>query len=383
MNKEENRVMDSMEIFEASIGQHVSNENVREMNETITSKLFYLQSIIIALIMEIFLLIIFQNLYSEEGVTLGVGGSVLKGIIHVLLTLYMHVLHIINEAGHTKALSAFFGNRLSSNGGYSLAICGFVQSSIVEKINFSSVLNFKSKIKKLTSRLSILYAVYFLNLILTVITASEIYVSIPKKATGTRNCDVYHQNGEQVERNEPSLEKMMGNAEFIFGTSLGILTSETVAPNSTFIFPPILIDSAVNGAEIHGNGFTADIKSSCSCSSSSSQADLIDAGAPVAAVSEMLSKYLNLKSLPGWVNHINHDNSYEGTIEIVTFLSGTIACGGADYNSPRVPVCTSTVDNHYHAIGASMSYMNDGNPERNTPNMASIQEKSIKANMTW
>lgn len=73
-----------------------------------------------------------------------------------------------------SGLGAFIGWLLSQPSGYSIAACGFVHSSTLEKFNFTSDLSFRSTCKKFLSRVSYLFVLHFVTIILSIFSSTTV-----------------------------------------------------------------------------------------------------------------------------------------------------------------------------------------------------------------
>jgi hypothetical protein len=180
-------------------------------------------------------------------------------------------------------------------------------------------------------------------------------------------CVVYGQQGEPIDRGWPTLETQAGVAEFIFGSSLGKLSSEEGTPDSTLITYPQLIDKCPDGTVIEGMGYSTDIYTTCECSASNQPKDLIYAGIPQENATNMIAQLSTLGSGQGIVQTI-HLNETGGEIYLYSIVAGFRTCGGNNYVNKSVLVCETLISNHQTA-SVAISWMNDGNSVRSAPNI--------------
>ena len=71
-------------------------------------------------------------------------------------------------------MAALVGYMLTRDGGYSIAACGFCHSDMFAKLFFAGKLGFRSTAKKFLERLSYIWLVHLLLLILTVFSSTGV-----------------------------------------------------------------------------------------------------------------------------------------------------------------------------------------------------------------
>ena len=352
----------------------------REINDTLIGRLLYLQWAFISIIIEILLIYFLYLLHSKAGVTIPIGGQIFEQTVPVILELWMHIVYIFTDLAMSKGLAAYFAYELTQKRGYSLIVCGFIQAGLFAKIQFSGLLNFRSKYKKVVSRASILWLVHVLFLILTFFASTAITIETTRYDSGTLLCVEYGQDGSPVDRGWPTVEVQQGVAEFAFGTSFGHLRAEEKIPYSTLITPPQLIDACTDNTNIRGKGFTTKIFTHCECSPSTTKKDIEIAGISSKYSQDMLDQYKALNGGPGLVNSIH----YNTNITIYTMISGGYLCGGDKYDHEKktVSVCYTKIYDHRNAF-VYVSYMNDGITVRSAPRDADVLEYGTPAKMDW
>ena len=97
----------------------------------------------------------------------------------------------------------------------------------------------------------------------------------------------------------------------------------------------------------------------------------------------MLSQYKTFLGSAAWVNDVKYTGGFDGNMTITTMLSGTWACSGSNYSNHMIPMCTTVVNDHHIADEVQISWMNDGHPTRNAPNVVALNTLGAKANMSW
>lgn len=339
----------------------------REINDTFMGRVIYLQWSFFALIIEFLFLYVLVLLHSSSGVTVPIGGKVFQQTVPVILELWMHICYLCTDFALSNGLTAYFGYQLSQKHGYSLIVCGFIQSGLFAKIQFSGLLNFRSKYKKVISRASMLWLVHILMLILTFFCSTAIKITTTRYDSGKLLCVTYGQQGVPIDRGWPTIETQAGAAEFIFGSSLGKLSSEEGTPDSTLVTYPQLIDTCQDGTVIEGTGFSTDIYTTCECSASNQAKDLIYAGIPQENATNMIAQLSTLGSGQGIVQMIQL-NETGAEIYLYSIVAGFRTCGGNNYVNKSVLVCETLISNHQTAL-VGISWMNDGNPVRSAPNI--------------
>ena len=357
----------------------------REIHDTLMGRLLYLQYSFYSLIVTCLLIYVLYELNTTKGITIPIGGQIFHQTIPVILEVWMHICFLLTDTALSRALAAYFGYNLSQKHGYSLIVCGFIQSSMFAKIQFSSLLNFRSKYKKVVSRASMTWALHLAMLVLTFFSSTSISISTTRYDSGTLLCVEFGQEGAPVDRGWPTIETESGVAEFIFGSSINseVLSSQYGTPNSTVITYPQLIDACADGTYIVGKGLTTNFQTTCDCSASNSIADVIDAGVPDATIAaHMLKSFETMNEGPGWINYISKSADYS-EINITTMMTGNILCGGANYVNVSIPVCTTVFGDHNFA-DVEISWMNDGNTARSAPNLVkTIGDLGAAADKSW
>nr|KAJ3421775.1 hypothetical protein HK105_002332 [Polyrhizophydium stewartii] len=285
----------------------------------------------------------------------------------VILELALLVSNIVTSNALDGGASAFFGEKLASKKGYSLAVCGFLQASSFEKLSFATQLSLNSTCCKLLARCSLLWITLNVILWFTPLTATALKGDLVRRDEKTIECLMYKQRGQPIDRRWPTVIVETGVAELIFGSALGIMRSENPDVNvTTAIIPPQAIGSIGKQDMIIGSGFTIDISTTCECAPTSDMSGLTSIGINASIAAPLLDAYAPLKGAMGLANAFINDTKAPS---IITLVGGTIVCGGVNETNPFVPVCKTTLSNHYNAV-VGVIYMTDGTT-------ASVAQKSV------
>ena len=364
----------------ASSGSGTGFGRGKELTETIWFKVFQMKWWFASLLANILTFVAFSELTSERGMFLGFGGSTFQESAPVFFEVWMHLTHILTDYALQNSLAAYFGYLLSAKKGYSIVVCGFIQSSVFEKITFGSKLSFRSIARKPLTRIGGLIAIHTALLLATMFAPTQISTNTFRIDKGTLSCLQYEQLGEYFDRGFPTVEVEMGGAEYVFGTSLGNLRSEEPVDQTIFAIGPQLLDSAQDGSTIFGNGFVDKIFTTCICTGRSSPDHLIQAGALPEIATTLSANARSLNGVTGLANALRLING--SAIEITSILTGTGVCGGRNATDPPVPVCKTSITNLRHAV-VEVTYMTDGTPASIATKAVKIRELGNPANMSW
>ncbi|KAJ3324754.1 hypothetical protein HDV06_006012 [Boothiomyces sp. JEL0866] len=361
--------------------ESVQHSNANKLGkELVENKFSFMKWIFIALALNIVLLIFLQELVSPNGFIVGFLGSELQLSSTVILELWMLICYLAIQKAMMSGASAYVGYLITRPQGYSLAACGFIQSDLFSKFFFASKLSFRSPSRTFLSRLSYLWVIQTLTLVLPLFSASTIAASNYYVYSGTLGCLIYTQNGQPYDRYWPSLQAEMGFAELCFGTAMGVLRSEEDVPHSTFITAPQLIDTAADGTIIVGNGYVTSISTTCKCIDTGSAANIAKGGnIPSGIASNMSSQVAGYQNNPAMVNYVAQNSS---AIVISTILTGTNVCTLTDPTEIGYPLCTTTAYDHKTA-SISITFMTDGTPASIAPRKADILSTGSSSDISW
>lgn len=151
---------------------------------------------------------------------------------------------------------------------------------------------------------------------------------------------------------------MCSVAELMFGSSLGIMRSESndsLVVNTTSLIAPQILQIIASGNKITGPGFSTTIFSKCACSAGNSIQNLISIAPQLTnKTATILLQNYKILQVEGLANRIDFDGKI---ITMTSLLVNTPICGGV--NPTFIPVCTTTFTDHYFAI-VSQVYTSDG-----------------------
>lgn len=353
----------------------------KALRESFSRKMVHIQFIWIALVSNAMLLWIGDQMISKQGLYFPTGGAGLARAFPILMTIWMHISAELTAHAIHDAFNVFGGYLLSRKKGYSIAICGFTQASGTEKITFGSKLAYKSGSKALLEKVSYIWLLLYLMMILPLFAPIYIHKKEFQTSGSRLHCIEYEEKGTPLDRKWPNLENAMGTAEILFTKSLGYPRTEMDNPKVDFgiyLFPPQLLDAASEHSSIRGAGFTTNIRSRCSCASSTNDTDLIDAGVPISLLHGLAAAYQSLGSEQGMVNSMEMNGTEMGVI--ITIFSGVEFCGGSDHIS--APVCKTQLFDHRHII-ANAEFMTDGYPSSIALKKATIISDEGPADVFW
>lgn len=131
--------------------------NARELSETFQTKIREMSWVFVSLIVN-GLLIIFQ-INMSTGINIPVPISIIEVLGILLLEILFLLANIITIQALDDSFAAYFGSRIASKQGYSVAVCGFYQASSLGKSGFCSSLSLNSKCRKLLGRMSIMWTI--------------------------------------------------------------------------------------------------------------------------------------------------------------------------------------------------------------------------------
>ncbi|KAI8918907.1 hypothetical protein BC831DRAFT_481834 [Entophlyctis helioformis] len=353
--------------------------HARELSETLTSKLFEMRWCICAVLVNIIL--IFVILSVGSGITVPVTLNISSSIGCVVLELLLLMSNIVTLAAVDDGAAAYFGHKLASRRGFSLAVCGFVQASVLQKSTFASQLSLNSTCRKILARASGLWVLLHVILWLTPISATALHSYPVRRDHGVVGCLAYGQEGIPVDRQWPIAVVETGLAEALFGTALGDLRTEQNDQNTTVaLIGPQHLGVVEDGDTLVGPGFALDISSTCVCATSADVTGLTDVGVPANLAQPLADAFNPLNNAVGMANAIVNDTD---NLHAITLLSGTLVCGGKNQTRPFVPVCTTTFKNHTRAT-VLVSYMTDGTPASITPRSIHLRSLGAAVNLgTW
>ena len=352
----------------------------REISESPVTILKEMTVCFISLIVNAFLLYLFTQLY--YGVTIPIAVEYVTRIGAVFVEVILLIANVITIMAMTDGYAAYFGSRLCSKQGFSLAVCGFQQANPFLKIQYCNQLSLNSTCRKTLSRLAIVYIFYEFLKILCIVSATGVYGKTFRADKGTVNCVIFGQDFDPVDRGWPSINVQAGISELIFGTYVGYVRSERADLSlTTAIMTPQIVGAVNDGDTIIGDGFTTDIFTNCSCTNGNTASDLTQfiSDNELTSSQTLLNEYNKLNNLDGMASYIQEQPENNRTA-VTTLFSGSKVCGGS--NGTLLTVCTTVFNNHNHA-SIIVTYMTDGTPASIAGKESHVREITGPANLTW
>jgi hypothetical protein len=205
--------------------------NAREISETFSTKFKEMTFCGIAVAVNCILIWFFYQLHNGMNVPLSLDSVTRVGA--VIIEIVLLIANVLTIIAMDDGCAAYFGFRLTNREGYSLAVCGFQQTSPVFKFSFCNQLSLNSTCRKLLSRLAIVWIVAEVLKVLTPVPATALRGTQYRTDSGTVNCIEYGQLNTFTDRKWPTVQVQAGIAELIFGTAIGFLRSERTDINVT------------------------------------------------------------------------------------------------------------------------------------------------------
>ncbi|KAI9351332.1 hypothetical protein BDR26DRAFT_929801 [Obelidium mucronatum] len=312
--------------------------HAQEVSETFGSKTREIGIIITVLVLNILLVVLGHGM-THEGLTIMVSPKVVEfagGVVIEILLLFTNALTIIAmDIGG----SIFLASLIVKKKGYSMAGCGFMQSSPIHRLNFTGKLSLNSPCRKNLQRVAYLWSLAEVMKLLSPI--------------------VYHPSNLR-DRQYPTLTSSSGVAEFIFGNALGCMRSQrsdclSNEVGSQFVFGPQLDGAVGSGDTILGQGFQMLVATNCQCTDVSSPIVIQEHIMNMQEQKTIMTALQNL-SVPFIMtfDSITATNTSFGSYSTIGNMQ---ICGGiSDY---VVPICYTTVGGFQDASVAA-TFMTDG-----------------------
>ena len=368
----------------------ITGNHGKSVADTSVRKLAYMLYAFVSFALHCFYLAGILILGSKDGMTLPFSKDIFVYAGPVIAIFWARFSYLVCAQALDEGFGAFVGYLLSRKEGFSIAACGFVQSSFSDKITFANRLSFRSSAKPLLSKASFIWIFHALNFIFAILASTSIS-AVNSQIDGTNlMCIEYGQDGLAFNRGVPTIRNEMGGAELVDGTALGLLRAQDADLHyTTHFFPPQLIDVCQDGSTIKGNGFATDISTTCNCVDDVDAASLQVGGIPSTISAEMSLKATSMQNYPGWVNHVAFDSTNSsGTV--YTILTGFSICGGTSPLSESVnstqtasaSVCTTKLWNHRHSF-VLVTYKTDGTPASIACKRVDLLEEGEAADMGW
>ncbi|KAI9342019.1 hypothetical protein BDR26DRAFT_836734 [Obelidium mucronatum] len=358
-----------------------ANGYSREITETWSSIVKKMKFSILSVFLNGCLLFLLNS--ARDGVVLSIQATIVNqfgGIILLVVLMICNAATIwsLNEAG-----SCLFGYLLSSKNGFSFAVCGYMHVPPLAKMPFAQSLSLTSKYRKILSRTSFIWIIVEFLKFLIPISAVSLVAEKYAFYNDVSNCVYFVQDSKlkPFDRKWPNLDTEGGVAEYVFGSSLGIMRSEVPGVNmTTAMYPPQLISALSNGDVIQGLGFAADISTVCKCAVDASIKAMVSAGVHESHALNVLQEYMSLKRQPGLTFGIVSSND---SLVISNVFSGYSLCGGNIITKTMPLVCSTTINNH-RTMMLEIMFMTDGTSASIAPHTVTPLYSVGKADIpTW
>jgi hypothetical protein len=183
--------------------------NARELSETVGSKT---KEVVIIIVVAIFnLLIIILGRAMMDGIQMQLPPSAVQyagGVVLELVLLISNVLTIyVMDIGAT----IFIANLLTSKKGYSLAVCGYIQSPPLMRLSFTNQLSLNSPCRKYLQRVAAWWIVVEFMKVLSPIGATGV-ISVPVRSTSDPIDCILFDSTVYIDRGYPTVESSNGVA---------------------------------------------------------------------------------------------------------------------------------------------------------------------------
>ncbi|KAJ3241650.1 hypothetical protein HDU78_001721 [Chytriomyces hyalinus] len=357
--------------MQSTTSSSITNSTIREITETWTVIALKMKWSIIALSLNGILILFVYNL--QNGLNIDIDRAVVANYGGVALELVLLICNIISIWSLEEAASCIFGYLLCQKSGFSLAVCGYLQTPSFSKLAFSQTLSLTSPSRKVLTRISFIWITAEALKLLTPFSAITIRAKQFAMFNDVSDCIYFVQDDVTgpVDRGWPTFAAEGGVTEYVFGSSLGYMRSEVPDINvTTAIYPPTLISPLNNGDTIIGLGFSAEIFSTCKCASGINEAAFVAVGVNRNHVNKTISLLTGMKQKMGITFGLEYT---EKSIQISNVFSGVSTCGGAGTETILPLVCTTAIYNH-NAIMVENTFMTDGTTASIAPDVVKAME---------
>ncbi|KAJ3308810.1 hypothetical protein HDU76_003807, partial [Blyttiomyces sp. JEL0837] len=334
--------------------------NAREISETFGSKSKEIVFILIAALLNVFLILVGRSMATGVRVKLGPDVITYTGGVTIEITLLL--LNILTLHALDLGVSVLAAILLTRRKGYSMAVCGYMQTAPVNRFAFTNQLSLNSPCRNGLSRLSIIFLISEALKLLSPIGATGVLIQTVREVSDQVTCLVFNPLILQ-DRGYPTLQSTEGVAEFIYGNAMGCMRSERsdclIDPNmSTFVFGPQLDGVIGTGDTIIGPGFLTLIGTTCKCH------DIAEFGLNSTVISPqdqeiLITAIQSVKTTFLYVPEHRSVDEKNGEYHFSLVVGNLQICGGF---SPYVmPICPSRITNATDII-VSSSFSTDGTP---------------------
>ena len=347
-----------------STNRHLSS---KDFTESALFKIYRMKLVLFALLANVLLLTLCNFMYA--GIVVNIDKTLSETFGCIILEMLFIITNYLTHEALDDGASAFFGYRLCSRQGLSIATCGFFQCPAIIKPLYANEISLSSTIKKTLTWASSLWVLVYIFEWVNPLTPITVTVGPLRSDYGSTPCIVYTQHYMPADRLTPTVSIEAGVSEVVYGSALGIMRSEVSGVNiTTAVISPQIVGAVNDGDTILGPGFTIDISSSCSCQTVTSANDLHSSlNMTLSDATTLYNQYSTLYHQSGMASFLYSSSSQ---INVISILSGVHLCGGLNGTLMFVPVCNTTMQNHLFAE-VLVTYMTDGTT-------ASIAAKTVQ-----
>ncbi|KAJ3238598.1 hypothetical protein HDU81_007518 [Chytriomyces hyalinus] len=318
--------------------------NAQEVSETVATKLIALKLILFSLVLNALLFAFGYAMSAQLQINLP------PQLVHVTCAVVMLICILVTNFLTVHALdlgfAVFATMLLTRKKGFSMAICGYIQTPPIKRLSFAQSLSLNSTCRRPLERVSYVWLILESLKFICLICATGILDSNVRSLANAIGCIQFSGKHSALrDKTYPTLESAAGVAEFMFGTALGCMRSEGSTcseDGSEFVFGPQLAGVVGSGDTIVGEGFAMSILSECQCT---------ELGVRHVQSGLLSQKDLDILLLPRVnanayilrLNSVLNQTASPATVETNIVYANTAACGGV---SPRVvPICHTIIKN--------------------------------------
>ncbi|KAJ3308748.1 hypothetical protein HDU76_003827, partial [Blyttiomyces sp. JEL0837] len=240
----------------------------RELSETFGIKMRHLGTILSVILLNTALIIVAYLM--THGLKVNLPPEIIAYAGGVTVELVLLVTNACTTFAMDLGACIYFAGLLTHKKGYSMAVCGFMQTPPILRVSFTNQLSLNSSCRKTLHRAAVVWFLVELVKALSPIGATGVLSQTVRAIASPVNCIIF-ESVKRTDRKFPTVNSTSGGAEFLYGSSLGCMRSEAECPEvkdgSQFVFGPQLDDSVDSGDTILGNGFQAIIRATCECAS--------------------------------------------------------------------------------------------------------------------
>ncbi|KAJ3101049.1 hypothetical protein HDU97_001692 [Phlyctochytrium planicorne] len=349
--------------FRATTGQSMTSSmsigtsrwpHARELSETFGLKMRFITSIVAVAFLNVLLILI--TVAMAKGITLKLSPTAVHYAGGVILELILLLTNSMTVFAVDLGVSIFLAILLTSKG-YSMAACGFMQTSPILRLSFTNELSLNSPCRKTLERVAFAWILLESLKLVSPLGATGLEATEVREVSSTSNCILFDAT-DLRDRGFPTLWSAAGVAEFIYGTALGCMRSEFPCTDegSELVFGPQLSGTIGDGDTIVGRGYHLYLSTTCNCYNISNPN----------VVKQGILTQTDVSALQGVLNQTNSFIMLSSNITnlpaqdqvLFSIVPGNIrTCGGL---KPEImPVC-QTVAKNMSDVNVVSTFLTDG-----------------------